>query len=126
MRVAYIDSSCMVAIRFSESGSEALADRLENLELFSANLLEAEFRAALTREGAEDKFGLLARVQWVLPDRPLSPEIGRILRLGHVRGSDLWHLATALYLAEATPDLPFLTLDLRQREIAAQLGFHTA
>jgi hypothetical protein len=145
MRAAYVDTSCLVAIRFAEPGSEPLAARLADLELFSANLLEAEFRAALAREQSDDPHELLDRIQWILPDRPLSPEIRRILAVewivpdrplspeirrilavGYLRGSDLWHLATALYLAEAAPELPFLTLDLRQRELASQLGFETA
>jgi hypothetical protein len=58
----------------------------------------------------------------VFPDRPLGPEIVRVLEAGYARGADVWHLATALYLADDPADLPFLTLDVRQRELARALG----
>ena len=43
----------------------------------------------------------------------------------YLRGADLWHVATALYLAESPADVDFLTLDPAQREAAAALGFPT-
>lgn len=126
MKVAYVDTSCLVAIRFGEAGADRAAERLAGLDrMFSSNLLEAEFLGSLAREGTEGGGGLLAGVSWILPDRPLSPEISRVLRAGYVRGADLWHLATALYLAETPAELSFLTLDDRQREIAQSLGFPT-
>ena len=66
---------------------------------------------------------LLAKVRWIMPDRPLNDEIGRVLNAGYVRGADCWHLATALYLAPEPADISFLTLDLRQRGVARALGF---
>jgi predicted nucleic acid-binding protein len=126
VRAAYVDSSCLVAIRFDEAGGRAMSKRLESLDLiFSSNLLEAEFLAALAREHAEDDNGLLDRLTWILPTRRLGAEITRILRAGYLRGPDLWHLATALYLVEEPAELPFITLDARQREVAAVLGFPT-
>ncbi len=62
--------------------------------------------------------GTLARVEW-LESR------GVVVPAGYVRSSDLWHLATALYLTETPGELWFLTLDARQREIAEFLGFPT-
>jgi len=38
-------------------------------------------------------------------------------------GTDLWHLACALYLAGNPRDLPFITLDERQEVVARKLGF---
>ena len=64
-------------------------------------------------------------MSWIIPDRPLSPEIGRVLTAGYVRGADCWHLATALYLAEDPSELVFLTLDARQKDVALALGFGT-
>jgi predicted nucleic acid-binding protein len=126
VRAAYVDSSCLVAIRFDEAGGRAMSKRLESLDrIFSSNLLEAEFLAALAREHAEDDNGLLDRLTWILPTRRLGAEITRILRAGYLRGPDLWHLATALYLVEEPAELPFITLDARQREVAAVLGFPT-
>lgn len=45
--------------------------------------------------------------------------------MGYGRGAEIWHLATALYLAESPGELPFFTLDERQRRVAAELGFPT-
>jgi predicted nucleic acid-binding protein len=125
MTFAYMDSSCLVAIAFDEPGARKLAGRLRRFErLFSSNLLEAELRSALSREGvdghAED---LLSWLTWVYPNRPLTPEYARITAAGYRKGADLWHLATALFLAPDPKDLSFLTLDARQAEIARKLGF---
>jgi hypothetical protein len=59
----------------------------------------------------------------VLPDRPLGGEIGVVLSAGYLRGADLWHLASALYLAGNPRNLPFITLDERQEVVARKLGF---
>lgn len=127
MRAAYLDTSCLVAVAFDEPGATELAEAIASFdELFASNLLEAELRAALVREEVEyDRDALAAGITWVLPDRPLSPEIERVLAAGYARGADLWHLAAALYLAEAPGDLSFLSLDRRQADLAAELGFVT-
>ena len=126
MKVAYVDTSCLVAIAFGERGAAALARRLDSCdELVSASLLEAELRSAFVREGVEPDATLLGAVSWVIPDRPLSGEITRVLASGYVRGADCWHLATALYLAEDPATIAFLTLDARQLEVARELGFKT-
>ncbi|NJD19442.1 MAG: type II toxin-antitoxin system VapC family toxin [Gemmatimonadetes bacterium] len=126
MSVAYVDTSCLVAIAFDEAGARSLARKLEAYEQrFTANLLEAEFLSALRREGVEGGQELLDTMTWVLPDRRLTPEVERALAARHVRGADLWHLACALYLAESPGDLDFLTLDGAQRDAAAALGFRT-
>ena len=126
MKVAYTDSSSLVAIRFDEAGGRTMAKRLGRLDrIYSCNLLEAEFFSALAREGVESDNGLLDRLTWILPTRRLGPEIARVLRAGYLRGPDLWHLATALYLAEDPAELPFLPLDARQAGVARALGFPT-
>ena len=94
-------------------------------ELVSANLLEAELRAAFRRENVAGFEALPAPVSWIVPDRPLSTEIVRVLATGSVRRADCWHLATALYLAEDPAQIAFLTLDARQKEVAQVLGFET-
>ena len=53
----------------------------------------------------------------------LSTEMATVLRAGYLRGGDLWHVAVALHLARNPADICFLTLDQRQREVAASLGF---
>lgn len=126
MTIAYVDTSCLVAIAFGEPGAESLARRLQSYaELVSSNLLEAELRSAFMREGVDGGDDLLDGLSWVLPDRRLSAEIERVLAAGYLRGGDLWHLATALYLAESPGDVAFLTLDAGQRDVAAGLGFAT-
>jgi len=85
--------------------------------------LEAELRAALSREGVADDGSILGRLSWLLPDRPLSAEIGAVLAAGYLRGADLWHLACALYLSPDPRELAFVTLDQQQGAVAAALGF---
>ena len=124
MKAAYVDTSCLVAIAFGESEAAQVASRLrEHDVLLSSNLLGAELRATLVREAAEVDEALFSWIKWVLPDRPLSVEIIRVLRAGYLRGADLWHLATAMYVTPEPRDLTFLTLDRRQEEVAEELGF---
>jgi predicted nucleic acid-binding protein len=124
MTRAYVDSSCLVGLAFGEAGASRLRKRLLGFDrLLSSNLLEAEVRAALRREGVPGGDDLLTWIDWVMPSRPLTEEIRWVLAGGYQRGGDLWHLATALYLAPDPGELPFLTLDKRQAEVARQLGF---
>jgi predicted nucleic acid-binding protein len=122
---AYVDSSCLVALAFDEPGARKLAARLRRFDrLLSSNLLEAELRSALVREGVDGHIEeLLSWLTWVYPNRPLTPEYARIAAAGYLRGADLWHLANALFLAPDPTDLSFLTLDGRQGEVARRLGF---
>jgi hypothetical protein len=121
---AYVDTSCLVAIALGEPGSEDLSRGLEAFDgLISANLLEAELLVALVREGVGEEPACLSSIGWIRPDRPLSPEIRRVLAAGRARGADTLHLATALYVAEDPREMTFATLDLRQREVADALGF---
>ena len=124
MRAAYVDPSCLVAIAFDEPRRAEVTSRLrEHDVLLSSNLLEAEFRATLAREAAEVDEALFSWIKWILPDRPLSIEITCVLQTAYIRGPDLWHLAAAIYVTPEPGDLTFLTLDRRQEEVAAALGF---
>lgn len=124
MNVAYVDTSCLVAVTFGEGGSSALTRKLKAFdELVSANLLEAELRAVFVRERIPTDSKLPFPISWILPDRPLTAEIARVLEAGYVRGADCWHLATALYLAEEPEAITFVTADERQRTVARSLGF---
>ncbi len=126
MKACYLDTSCLVALAFGERGADEIAARLRTFDvLLSSTLLEAEFRSTLAREDVPDGERFLRTISWILPDRRLSAEIERILAIGYVRGADLQHLACALYAAESPRDVPFLTLDGRQKEIAAALSFPT-
>ncbi len=127
MSVAYVDTSCLVAIAFGEPGSDALAGRLESFaELVSANLTEAELRSVLVREAVSADSDVLSGISWILPDRSLGSEIRQVLTTGNVRGADLWHLAAALFVTSSPGEMVFLTLDGRQREAAERLGFDVA
>ncbi|MGH7490093.1 MAG: hypothetical protein ACREMY_31475, partial [bacterium] len=55
-KVAYLDSSCPVAIALDEPVSRELLVQLSRFDqLFSANLLEAELRSALAQEGTQGR-----------------------------------------------------------------------
>ena len=124
MKRAYVDSSCLVGVALGEGAAARLRKRLLGFDqLFSSNLLEAEVRSALRREGVTGEEDLLSWVDWVIPSRPLSGEMRTVLDTGYLRGADLWHLATALYLAPDPAELSFLTLDERQAAVARALGF---
>jgi hypothetical protein len=127
MSYAYVDTSCVVAIAFDEAAAARTAGRIRRFErLLSSNLLEAELRSALKREGVEGYPGhLVSWLTWIYPDRPLRTEFDRITPLGYLRGADLWHVANALFVDPTAGDLTFLTLDARQRDVAARLGFAT-
>jgi predicted nucleic acid-binding protein len=125
-RVAYVDTSCLAAIIFGEPAAASMARRITRAAaLVSSNLLEAELRAAAAREAVPWDASAVRRVAWISPDRPLHDEIERVLEAGYVRGADCWHLAAALYLAPDPSEIDFLTLDSRQRSVAAALGFGT-
>lgn len=124
MSVAYVDTSCLVAIAFGEKGSTTLARELMRFdELVSSGLLEAELKSAFKRERVDFDVSLVANLSWLLPDRPLTEEIERVLSTGYVRGADCWHLASALYLAPDPGSMSFITLDEPQRKMAKDLGF---
>lgn len=91
----------------------------------SSNLLEAEVRSAFARKQLRFNPGALFDIEWVTADRPLGPEFERVLNVGYLRGADLWHVATALYIFDEPSEVTFLTLDRRQGEVAAALGFQT-
>lgn len=125
MNLAYVDTSCLVAIAFDEPGATRMAARLQRFDrLFAANLVEAELCSALTREGADGRgIPMLSWLTWIYPDRPLTAEFARITALGYLKGADLWHLANALFLTPDGKEMAFLTLDKRQKDVAAKLGF---
>ena len=124
MNIAYIDTSVLTAIAFDEPGAEECASSLDKFtHLVSSNLLEAEIRAAFKREHLEFQESTIADIEWILPNRTLTPEFSEILQAGYLRGADLAHVATALYFFPQRASLAFATLDARQSSIAKELGF---
>jgi len=123
MSIVYVDTSVLTAIAFDEPGATAYARQLHGFaRLISSNLLEAELRAAFARENLHFREEAIAGIDWILPDRALAPEFAAVLGTGYLRGADLWHVATALYVADRSDGLLFATLDIRQGEVAAALG----
>jgi len=128
LKAAYIDTSCILAVYFEEPRYRGILDTLlEYEEIFSSNLLEAELRAVLLREGFESSEPeLLKRFIWVLPGRALSREIKVVLSKGYLRGADLWHLACALFLRDSIGAVEFVSLDRKQVRVARDLAFDVA
>lgn len=121
-----MDASALLAVAFSEPTRPAVERRLAQFtSVTSSNLLEAELRAGLSREGRVFDPRLMRGITWVLPDRPLTSELIAVLGAGYLRGADLWHVAAALFAAPDPQVVTFVTLDRRQGEVAAALGFQT-
>ena len=126
MSTAYVDASALIAIALNEPAGPETARRLEAFSSFvSSNLLEAEVRAVFAREGRAFEPQIVVDVDWILPARPLTPELAAVLEVGYLKGADLWHVATALYATEEMDRITFVTLDRRQESVAAALGFPT-
>jgi predicted nucleic acid-binding protein len=125
LRIAYLDSSCLVAIALEEADHQGVAAWLYGFDrLYSSNLLEAELRSAMARERVETPAdGLLSAITWVFPARPLTPEYELVLSRGYLGGADVWHLACALYLKEELEEVSFLSLDENQTAVARSMGF---
>ena len=122
--IAYIDSSCIVAIALGETSAKATATRIQKFSaLLSHPLLDAEVRSACVREGQPVPDAELEIIQWISADRGLSAEIDRVLSAGYLRGADCMHVATALFLSPDPRQLTFLTLDEKQRAVAKKIGF---
>lgn len=96
--------------------------------MFSADLLVAETLAAATREnlGVDAVDPTLKTISLLFPDRTLTPKFREVLARGYLRGADLWHLATAMFLAGPDrPQVAFLSRDSAPRAMAGRLGFPT-
>lgn len=126
MAVAYLDSSCIVAMAFGEPSARRIQAAIARHDrCVASNLVEAEVMAALVREQVPPPADLFDGLDWVHPNRAMSEELTRVLAKGSLRGADLWHVACALFLDPTAAELTFLTLDLEQRRVAAAVGFQT-
>ncbi len=124
MSAVYVDTSVLAGIAFGEPAAERFALALNRFDhLLSSNLLEAEMRAVFQREGQRFEVDILAGIDWILPTRPLSAECAQALGAGYLRGAELWHVATALYISPQPESLAFATLDAVQARAASALGF---
>ena len=126
--MVYVDTSAALAIAFQEEDWELTDRRLAGFPLrVSSNLLEAEMRSAYERDNLAFNINVMPSIGWVYPDRPLAQEMAKALSVGgYLKGADLWHIAVALYVEAAmSGKMAFITLDNKQREVAAKLGFET-
>ena len=124
MSAVYVDMSVLAGIAFGEPAAERFALALNRFDrLLSSSLLEAEMRAIFQRESETFEDDAVAGIDWILPTRPLSAEFARALAAGHLRGADLWHIATALYVSPQPQNLTFATLNAEQGRVASTLGF---
>ncbi len=123
-RAAYVDTSALLAIAFDEQGGADLVQQIAGFpRLVSSNLLEAELRAAFVREDLVFSPAVVSGIEWIIPDRVLTPEFATVLQAGYLRGADLWHVATALYISPDPSDLWFVSLDVKQQAVVQTLGF---
>ena len=129
MSLAYLDTSFLLSILFSEPGAHKLRSRLSRYDhVFATDLLVAETLAAATREqiDLDAVEPVLKTISLLLPDRSLKAEAREVLTQGHLRGADLWHLACAMFLAGADRSaVAFLSRDTAQRTMASRIGFPT-
>ena len=125
MRAAYIDTSLLVAFRTRQPDFDIYEEELVKFDrVFSSHLLEAEYRSVCMREKYEPSDLHLKKITWIIPEYPLTQELKTVLTAGYLRGADLWHVAAAIYgEKEQVIKMSFLTLDKRQRHVAAAVGF---
>lgn len=128
MKRAYVDTSVIVALHFGQTEARRAARLMRDREqALSVVLLVPELLATLQREGRalDEADHLLTRITLFIPSGSLRSECEEALRAGALRGADLWHVAAALAIAgtKRRRDLPFLTFDARQGEVAKKLGF---
>ena len=128
-RACYVDTSVIACLLFGEAAAGTVRATLAQFERrYASNFLAAELAAAATRVRvpATQVAPFLGAVSWLLPNRDLQPEIDEVLDAGALRGGDLWHVACALFLDRLRVPVTFVTLDERQRAVAAAVGLAVA
>lgn len=126
MKVAYLDTSALLAIAFNEPGARELNAEVSTFRLLlSSDLLEAEVRSAFVRHQRTDYRTVLDPIEWISPGRRLTDEMDQVLSGGYLRGADLYHVATALLVSADFPDFTFATMDFQQLEVARRVGLKT-
>jgi predicted nucleic acid-binding protein len=119
--VLYLDSSALIKLYFSEVGSARLEAALKQasdagVRVFSSVLAYAEVHAAVARKSREERLSESRAAtihdrfddDWVLAMSPVEASIGvlgfvrDILKSSPIRGADALHLASALWLRDAS------------------------
>ena len=123
--MTYLDSSSAISLLLDEVSGMVVKRAIDGRSLTSGRLLEAEALSVLKREEMPPgKFDELSNsIVWTEPTRSLRVEIDRILNSSYLRGTDLQHLATALYIFEIPSSAFFCSLDKNQRRAAEKCGF---
>ena len=123
---AYIDTSAILAIEFGEADAPYAKERIDHAStLIASNLMEAEVRSAMRRLGTGLDPKLISTWTGSIQIDHSRPEFDVILRAGYLRGADLWHVAVALFASPDPSQISFITLDMRQRNVARDIGFQT-
>ena len=130
LAIAYLDPTALIPIVFEEEPvGAAIQERLNHFPvLVSSNLLEAELRGRLEREGQIFDPDWLSGIEWVQPRGSLGSEMDRIQAFASLSPTRMWHLANAVYfadrlsLAHRRAELAFITLDEQQETAARDLG----
>ena len=127
MSWAYVDSSVVIATLCGEIAPKVATNIWNSADNFvSSFLLEVEVLSVAKREGLD-----FQQVQRELLNvglvrtGSLQSECRQILGIGYLRGADLFHLASAIWIQGKYSDLSFLTLDKKQRDLARMLGFNS-
>ena len=123
--MVYIDTSVILSKLFKEP-TKFKWNKLKGQKLLSSSLIYYETMSACKREGIKytDATSLLKAINIVSPNKILEDEVAGILEIGYLRGADLTHLATALWLSRNEPkNLVFLSFDNSQLKVARELGF---
>jgi hypothetical protein len=132
----YAESSAPLAWLLEQEHGARVADALASADLVIASeltLIECDrvlIRAVVLGEmheaDAVDRQARLniiaARWGWVALDEEIVERARRPFPVEPVRALDAIHLASALTVRKAVPDLAILTLDNRIRQAATQLG----
>ena len=114
MSTAYLDTSVLIAIETCQPDSHIYEEELGRFErLVSSTLLEAEYWSVCMREQRSPSDFRLNKISWIIPSRPLTRELNKVLATGYLRGADLCHVATAVY-AERIAETNFMVIENSQ------------
>ena len=135
--ILYAESSAVLAWLFGEARAPDVLEAIGSAEQISASDLtivecdrvirRAVAGGLITEAAGLDRRGALSRVSARWHVLHLDPQVVERARgafpVEPVRTLDAFHLAAALRLRAAAPDLALLTLDRRIRENGTALGF---
>jgi predicted nucleic acid-binding protein len=133
---ANFDTSVLVKAYWEEPGTLEAADLLARHSLLSSVIAPIELLSALFRRRASGALNEAQvshvstrierdRKRWTLipPDAAVLERAEPLVQAGRIRTLDALHLASALvFQASSGLTIPFITADLRQREVATRAG----